>query len=499
MRPIFFTLPAMSYDCVMRLIHASDLSLATKGLVLLAIPVMFELAIVGTLWSMFEEANDRARNIAVSREIIVKLGHLSATLMQSSEAMLMYNFTAKQADLETYQKNRQDLQSTLAKLDKIFVQTGRERAALESLRRATLSIDEELAAQQTLEDSTMARIRKCGMIRRDLQTKSQRFKEAVSAITNIEKVAENKNLSREEESRSRIKTLLACAFCLSLMIAGLLSTFFYKNIVSRINLLKENSKLLSAGNLIAPPVHGSDEIAVLHRAMHQASADLIEAAKEKQKVALMMSHDLRSPLMSVQGNISLVLKGAYGKLSKEAAERLQIAETSIDRLVSMISQFLDSEKVKDAPLKLEEIKLETLFNQTMQMLVGTTGNTRVICRNGDTALTVDPVLMGRVFTNLISNAIKFSPPDGSIIVSSRRTDDATEISVSDEGPGVPEDLQGTIFEPFVQTPEGRRIPKTSGLGLSICKEIVDQHGGQISVENNSGGGATFTIILPDLE
>lgn len=480
----------------MRFIHPSDLSLATKGMVLLAIPFIFELAIVGTLWSMFDDANERAKNISVSREIIVKLGHLSATLMQSSEAILMYNFKAKPSDLETYNRNRDDINSTLRKLENIFSKNGREKAMLESLRRSTTGIDEVLEAHQIVGESAMERIKNCGIIRNELQTKSQQFRQAVSAITDIEKVAENKNMIRESASRERMRLLLICAFCLSLFIAVSLSLFFYKNIVSRINTLKENSKLLGEGKPIVAPISGQDEIAELHRAIYRASDDLNQAAKQKQKVALMLSHDLRSPLTSIQGNIALVSNGIYGELSEEAAARLEIAENSVERLVLMISEFLESEKFKSAPLHLEETDFGKLYDQTMQMLAGTAGSTKVICRGSDCKLTVDATLMVRVLTNLIANAMKFSPQNGTIMATAKASGDGVEILVSDEGPGIPEELQGTIFEPFVQTPDGKRVPKSSGLGLSICRDIVLQHGGQIGVKNNDGAGTTFSIWLP---
>jgi signal transduction histidine kinase len=275
--------------------------------------------------------------------------------------------------------------------------------------------------------------------------------------------------------------------------------FFYKNIVSRIRNLEENSRLLGEGRMVAAPESGKDEIARLHRSMHRASVDLNQAAREKQKVAIMLSHDLRSPLMSIQGNIALVVKGIYGTLNKEGLDRLEIAESSLDRLVSMITQFLDTEKFKDAPLDLEPTELGKIFAQTMQMLGSTTSNTKVICRSPELKLTVDVSLMVRVLTNLIGNAIKFSPQNASIIVSGSKADKGVEILVSDEGPGIPEELQGSIFEPYVQTPEGKRVPKSSGLGLSICKEIVTQHGGQIGVKNNDGAGTTFSIVLPIVE
>lgn len=493
------TVSTLRYHCRMRFIHPSDLSLATKGLILLAIPFIFELAIVGTLWTMFNEADERARNIAVSREIIVKLGHLSATLMQSSEAMMMYTFSARQADLDVYKNNRPEVYTILSKLDKIFLQSSREKKMLESLRRSTDSIDEVLRAQKTAGESTMERLHNCNLLRRELQSRSPLFKQAVAEITNLEKVIENKNMAREAASRSTIQILLICAFCLSVLIAGSLSMFFYKNIVSRIRNLEENSRLLGEGKMVAAPVSGKDEIALLHRAMHRASEDLAQAAREKQKVAIMLSHDLRSPLMSIQGNIALVLKGIYGNLNDEGAARLRIAESSLERLVSMISQFLEAEKFKDAPLKLEQTELGRIFDQTMQMLGGTADNTKVICRNSDLKLEVDLSLMVRVLTNLVGNAIKFSPKEGSIIVSGFKTDKGIEILVCDEGPGIPEEAQGAIFEPYVQTPEGKRVPKSSGLGLSICKEIVAQHGGEIGVKNNDGAGTTFSILLPTLE
>lgn len=487
----------------MRFVRPSDLTLASKGLILLAIPFAFEILIVSVLWVMFNGADERAQNIAVSRDIIVKLGHLSARLMQSCESMMMYSFAGRASDLDVYTKGRPEVYQVLEKLDRTFSETGRDKTLLMRLKRSTDSIDAELArckadSSEGGPGAALGRLGQVNTLRLALQSRSPEFKAVVGEITNVEKVTESQNTARDASIRGWIQTLLLAAFVLSVMITGLLSAFFYQNIVTRIRALEEKSRQLGQGKVVAPPASGKDEIATLHRAIHQASEDLARATKEKQKVATMLSHDLRAPLMSIQGSLALAMRGLYGTLNDEGLTRMGNAESSVERLVEMISQFLSTEKLNTpAALNLETIKLGELFEQSLQMLGGTASNANVVCRASDLKLKVDVTLMIRVLTNLIGNAIKFSPPNGSIIVSGARRDDGKiEIVVSDSGPGVPKDAQDWIFETYTQTEDGKKIPKSSGLGLSICKDIVARHGGDIKVAN-AAAGATFSITLPE--
>lgn len=486
----------------MRTVRPSDLTLASKGLILLAIPFVFEILIVTVLWVMLNGSDERAHNIAVSRDIILKLGHLSARLMQSCESMMMYSFAGKASDLDVYTKGRPRVYEVLDMLDKVFSETGRDKALFLRLKRSTDAIDTVLARYKAESSNSafgFSRLQQVHALRRSLQALSPEFKAAVGEITAVEKVTESQNTARDASFRRWIQILLVVAFILSVVITGLLSAFFYQNIVSRIRDLEEKSRQLGQGKVVGPPVSGKDEIAVLHRAIHQASEDLALAAKEKQKVATMLSHDLRAPLMSIQGSLALVVKGLYGTLNDEGIARMRNAENSVERLVEMISQFLSTEKLNTAAaLNLESARLGELFEQSLEMLSGTASNANVICRDSDVKMTVDVTLMIRVLTNLIGNAVKFSPPNGSIIVSGSCRDDGTvEILVSDEGPGVPPEARESIFEMYTQTEDGKKVPKSSGLGLAICKEIVTRHGGEIKVANTGGAGATFSVTLPE--
>jgi signal transduction histidine kinase len=108
----------------------------------------------------------------------------------------------------------------------------------------------------------------------------------------------------------------------------------------------------------------------------------------------------------------------------------------------------------------------------------------------------DPLRLGQVVGNLVSNAIKFTPSGGRVSFEAIGDHQQVRLCVKDNGPGIPSDEQKKIFVPFTRGKQGRRFPQGMGLGLSIARELVEAHGGRLEVESEAGWGSTFTIILP---
>jgi signal transduction histidine kinase len=108
----------------------------------------------------------------------------------------------------------------------------------------------------------------------------------------------------------------------------------------------------------------------------------------------------------------------------------------------------------------------------------------------------DPLRLGQVIGNLVSNAIKFTPSGGTVMTEVGTDDQQVWIRVSDTGPGIPPDLQEKMFEPFVRGGQGRRFPQGMGLGLSIARELVEAHGGRLELESDAGLGSKFKVWLP---
>lgn len=223
--------------------------------------------------------------------------------------------------------------------------------------------------------------------------------------------------------------------------------------------------------------------------------------KMKQAFVAMVSHDLRSPLCSIQAYTELLEKGVYGELTEMGKDSLKNVNGSITRLIDLVSDLIDIERLESGNLQLNlaQVPVENLFEKAMQSVSALASTSEIAFQSEDNGLIVraDESRMVQVLVNLLSNAIKFSPKGGVVNLQASQTAETVVLSVSDSGRGIPVDQLSTIFERFKQVEASDSANrKGSGLGLSICKAIVEQHGGKIGVESQSGKGSRFWIELP---
>jgi len=223
-----------------------------------------------------------------------------------------------------------------------------------------------------------------------------------------------------------------------------------------------------------------------------------------------VSHELRTPLTSIRGALGLLSSGVIGDVDPKALNLLRIAVTNTDRLIRLINDILDLERMESgrAPLQIRRCSLHDLCEQAIETmtpmadsgtvyleLVGSTGigaaSSETLFFDGD----ADRIL--QVLTNLLSNAIKFSPIASTVRIHTDATADSIMLKVVDEGRGIPSDKLDSIFDRFQQVePSDSRQKGGTGLGLAICRSIVQQHGGSIWAQRNIGVGTTLYVMLP---
>jgi signal transduction histidine kinase/CheY-like chemotaxis protein len=223
-----------------------------------------------------------------------------------------------------------------------------------------------------------------------------------------------------------------------------------------------------------------------------------------------VSHELRTPLTSIRGALGLLSAGVLGKVDDKAANLLRIASSNTDRLVRLINDILDLERMESgrAPLQIRRCSLRDLIAQavdTMNSMAQAAGvNLQVVPEPAETPITFDgdSDRILQVLTNLLSNAIKFSPTGSSVRLLTSSDGTNLVLQVEDSGRGVPADKLETIFDRFgqVESADARQKGGT-GLGLAICRSIVAQHGGTIWAERNdtsgkSTSGTTVILRLP---
>lgn len=242
----------------------------------------------------------------------------------------------------------------------------------------------------------------------------------------------------------------------------------------------------------------------------------------KQDYIAMISHDLRTPLMSVHSSIELVQSGAVGTLEPVTATELAGAGNGVEHLIELVNDLLDFEKLEAGRMdfQMESSQLSELLDEAQRLIKSLSDERGIEIKLPHTDLNIfgDRSKLLQVLVNFLSNALKHSEKGGLVIITCNEQDDVSaqadadnavasydqgdranfvEVSVHDEGPGVPEDFAKTIFAPFEQIGSRRIADQGTGLGLAICKLIVEGHHGRIGVRSSKIlRGSEFYFMVP---
>jgi signal transduction histidine kinase len=218
-----------------------------------------------------------------------------------------------------------------------------------------------------------------------------------------------------------------------------------------------------------------------------------------------VSHELRTPLTSISGSLGLLVAKAGGDLPVTAARLIAIAYKNSQRLVRLVNDILDIEKMESGqvPFNLGQIEVRSLVEQAIDANREFAQGCGVGLRLEESSLhqvSADPDRLMQVVTNLLSNAIKFSPPGADVVVAIENVGQCVRISVRDQGSGIPANFKHRIFEKFAQADTSNQRQKGgTGLGLSIVKQIVLRLGGEVGFRDAPGGGTIFYVDLPRLD
>lgn len=237
--------------------------------------------------------------------------------------------------------------------------------------------------------------------------------------------------------------------------------------------------------------------------LEKANRELKQLDRLKSDFVDSVSHDIRSPLNSVRESIALILDGVVDTTQEKGKKVLEIAQRSIERLTKMINDLLDFSKLERGKMRLyiEPCDIQVLVDESIATLKSLADKKKLKLefkpKEDFPKVACDGDRIVQVFTNLIGNAIKFTPEQGTISVHTEANDDHVKIIFEDTGPGIKQEDLGRIFARFEQVKGADSGGvKGTGLGLAICKELVKLHHGQIWAESEIGKGSRFIVSLP---
>ena len=323
------------------------------------------------------------------------------------------------------------------------------------------------------------------------------------------------------EDADILRVFLWTSLCFGIIFSTGVVVVLAHSIVNPVSRITEATGVLASGDLGAtiPDTDRKDEIGKLAKGIFAFQTQLIEAKKvrdeqskireeidkAKSEFISTVSHELRTPLTSIKGALGLMRSGSFDEQPNKLRPMLDIAYNNSERLVALINDILDMEKIEAGMLRfmMQPTDLASLLEEAVEanQSYGDKYDVTFTCSGTDEPLLVngDKDRLMQVLANLFSNAAKFSPRGGQVEVSLLREDDWARIAVKDSGNGIPEAARETIFEKFTQADSSdQRQMGGTGLGLSIAKMMVEKLDGAVSFTTEVGKGTTFYVDIPML-
>ncbi len=316
-----------------------------------------------------------------------------------------------------------------------------------------------------------------------------------------QQVIEASRISDAGATATIIATLIA------LVLAVVIGAMTSRSLTHPLDKLRSSMAAVAGGEFDVPedlPYDRQDEIGDLSRSFRSMAERLAELEKLKAEFIGIATHELKTPLNVIGGYAELIAEGIYGPVTEKHKEILGSIRDQTRILARMVNQLLDISRLEAGGFRLE---MEQIDINSMFEAIDRTFEPLARKKNIDFQINVErlpPLITGdgdrlrdQVIGNLLSNAFKFTHEGGRISVRAWEEDKSLKIAVTDNGIGIPEDQLVHIFDKWHQVGQEARA-KGSGLGLNIAHDIIEAHGGSISVESEAGKGATFCVTLPML-
>ena len=503
----------------------SSLSILKKGIILIAIPLTFQLVFLGVVLATQSRVADAQWWALHTKDVIAKVESLYRRIIEGRWALGRLAMTG---DLGRYGGASEALREAARDGDDL-IHEARDNPSQQAKARAIVEEAKALVAWQN-EVAVLARGGRGGEA-------AERVKDP-AAPARVDAFRKTIDAFRGEEERLDRLRLEALAVTMrgqtGVMIAGGLASlvgtvgllvYFSRGLTRRFSVLGENARRFAEGHELAAPLGGSDEIAGLDRVFHDMARAIAEKERENELFIYSVSHDLRSPLVNLQGfsqelgYASRELRGLLGDasvpdpirgrglgiLDREVNDSIHFIQTAVSRLSVIIDALLRLSRAGRVEYRWQPVDVDATVRRVVEALGSTIAErgAEVVARPMPPTWG-DPTAVEQVFANLVGNAVNYLDPNRAGVIEVGALDgDGPDPSIAaghltyyvrDNGLGIPESGMSKLFLAFQRFHDGRA--RGEGIGLALVRKIVERHGGKIRAESAQGVGTTFYVELP---
>ncbi len=478
-----------------------QMKLSHKLFLLVAIPLCFELLLLGILATMDASSRAKAYQEKHSKEIIFEINHLHGSIYETTVALMIALHAEDRAD--SYRTHSINLEKIIGTLERL---TSNDEVCRPVVKRLRIIVGRLLKLFN--ESAGISGIADFPEVRRELLTILSSLRS--TSVEIVEHEGQLSDLAHPEAQKAReaLTQALYIGIGMSIVVTLMVAIITQRHIAKRLGTIMNNIGLFESRTALSPRLNGTDEIVILDQFFHEMAGRVRESEAKQQELQRlkaefmsMISHDLKAPIASTQLFLDLLAVNTVYNVPEKVAQRASSLEADMSRLLNMIKDLLELEKIDQIPMELTLAphSSATLISRSIASVSGLAENAdiEIHAPTTDVVMRVDGDQIVRVIVNLLSNAIKFSPVCGEVNVLLELADDFVEISVRDQGRGIAEEFSSKLFERYQQAEiTDGTLKGGTGLGLAICKAIVERHGGEIGVESAAGKGCRFWFTIP---
>lgn len=476
-------------------------TIAMQGLLLIIIPLIFEIVFVISLWTLLKQVSEERTDIARSREFVAEVMDLTKDFLDAGIYLGAWRSTKSDEFIAQFDAIVASLPNIYRKLDHLSAGDMRRKQHVTALKATGRQVLDLTSAFRQPSGLAMLLLMDPTEYRRKLSHAYGGFMAETSAVTKEERERESLNPAREERAQALIAWNLLGWVTFNIVLSLIMVRVFSRRITRRLTTLTDNCRRFAQRKELNKPVGGHDEIADLDVHIHAMADEVRGAERKRDEYVQMVNHDLRAPLASIQTVLAGTLKGLYGDLSDKGRTRITDAREDASRLLHLINETMELDRLESAQINLnrDHFDLADLIGEAIGSLQPLMEQKQVTIEYAAsrTPIFADRARLHRVLINLIDNAGKYAPSGSTITVSVSRLPEEVMVEIKDEGPGIEKGDAERLFKAYERGHDAATVDKPGkGLGPAICKAIVDAHEGLIGVKSDAGQGTTFWFTIP---
>jgi signal transduction histidine kinase len=478
------------------------LKLSHWGYLLVGVPSVLMLFFILAFSLLLERSDQEALQQAYAKDVAVQASLFSQSYIDAAYAFATYATKHDEQTQNHFNRQLAKLADELHLLKKIVEQHPEQLQHLKGVESTTKEgLDLLASGRLSVENGGT---HETNRLKLSIAASGKRLTDELSSLMKEARTVHSQGPQETINTRELIGNLLKVLFVVVIVTAFVLVHLFNRGMTTRFSILMDNTSRLASHKELNAPLTGSDEIATLDSTFHGMASAMAELERLKREFTAMVSHDLRTPLTSLYSLLTFLEEGLLGTLNEKGGKSIKTAKRELDRLMSLINELLELEKLKAGKLGMDcdAVSLLEVVEQAVASVeaLASKQSVQVVNQVEEVDVWIDEGRIVQVLVNLLSNAVKFSPSNTCITITAACTGELVEVQVQDQGRGIPTEACESIFEPFKQVRKSDQTEKKGfGLGLAICKTVIEEHGGKIGVRSTVGNGATFWFTIPTAE